>query len=102
MNRGAGKLPRPCRFSQVGSAAIVCRGEPASVPVSALPLSPFRGPIAQRSEQPAHNRTVPGSNPGGPTIDRGDTDIILYPYGAAVLEGPDPGGAFCAPLFYVL
>jgi hypothetical protein len=26
------------------------------------------GPIAQRSEPPAHNRPVPGSNPGGPTI----------------------------------
>ena len=25
------------------------------------------GPIAQRSEPPAHNRSVPGSNPGGPT-----------------------------------
>src|ERR687892_145458 len=24
------------------------------------------GPIAQRSEPPAHNRPVPGSNPGGP------------------------------------
>jgi hypothetical protein len=34
------------------------------------PLSPFgyQGPIAQRSEQPAHNRSVPGSNPGGPTL----------------------------------
>ena len=26
------------------------------------------GPIAQRSEPPAHNRSVPGSNAGGPTI----------------------------------
>ena len=26
-----------------------------------------RGPIAQRLERPAHNRLVPGSNPGGPT-----------------------------------
>src|SRR6267378_6015067 len=25
------------------------------------------GPIAQRLEPPAHNRPVPGSNPGGPT-----------------------------------
>jgi hypothetical protein len=25
------------------------------------------GPIAQRLEPPAHNRVVPGSNPGGPT-----------------------------------
>ena len=25
------------------------------------------GPIAQLVEQPAHNRSVPGSNPGGPT-----------------------------------
>ena len=28
------------------------------------------GPIAQRSEPPAHNRSVPGSNPGGPTTRR--------------------------------
>ncbi|MDQ1286223.1 MAG: hypothetical protein QG663_1656, partial [Thermodesulfobacteriota bacterium] len=27
-----------------------------------------RGPIAQLVELPAHNRSVPGSNPGGPTI----------------------------------
>ena len=26
-----------------------------------------RGPIAQLVEPPAHNRKVPGSNPGGPT-----------------------------------
>jgi hypothetical protein len=26
-----------------------------------------RGPIAQLAEPPAHNRSVPGSNPGGPT-----------------------------------
>lgn len=26
-----------------------------------------KGPIAQLAEQPAHNRSVPGSNPGGPT-----------------------------------
>src|SRR6187431_2326336 len=25
------------------------------------------GPLAQRLELPAHNRLVPGSNPGGPT-----------------------------------
>jgi hypothetical protein len=29
------------------------------------------GPIAQLVELPAHNRLVPGSNPGGPTILRG-------------------------------
>jgi hypothetical protein len=29
----------------------------------------FRGPIAQPgSELPAHNRLVPGSNPGGPIL----------------------------------
>ena len=28
------------------------------------------GPIAQRLEPPAHNRPVPGSNPGGPTFAR--------------------------------
>ena len=30
------------------------------------------GPIAQRSELAAHNRLVPGSNPGGPTLDLPD------------------------------
>ncbi len=28
----------------------------------------IRGPIAQLAEPPAHNRSVPGSIPGGPTI----------------------------------
>ena len=28
----------------------------------------YEGPIAQLAEPPAHNRSVPGSNPGGPTI----------------------------------
>src|SRR5829696_4280156 len=27
-----------------------------------------RGPVAQRSEQRTHNPSVPGSNPGGPTL----------------------------------
>lgn len=27
----------------------------------------IRGPLAQWLEPPAHNRQVPGSNPGGPT-----------------------------------
>jgi hypothetical protein len=36
-------------------------------PCTLAPVHPF-GPIAQRSEPPAHNRPVPGSNPGGPTI----------------------------------
>src|SRR5882672_9259519 len=30
----------------------------------------WTGPIAQRLEPPAHNRPVPGSNPGGPTFAR--------------------------------
>ena len=28
----------------------------------------LEGPIAQLEEPPAHNRSVPGSNPGGPTM----------------------------------
>jgi hypothetical protein len=36
-----------------------------SNPVSRLKL--ISGPIAQRLEQPAHNRSVAGSNPAGPT-----------------------------------
>src|SRR5678815_1575374 len=31
------------------------------------PPSGLCGPLAQRLERPAHNRLVPGSNPGGPT-----------------------------------
>ena len=34
------------------------------------------GPIAQRSELAAHNRLVPGSNPGGPTLDPSRTRAI--------------------------
>src|SRR5580765_3181521 len=30
----------------------------------------WSGPIAQRLEPPAHNRPVPGSNPGGPIFAR--------------------------------
>ena len=30
-------------------------------------MSMFSGPIAQLEELPAHNRSVPGSSPGGPT-----------------------------------
>ena len=37
----------------------------ARPPGPAVGISP--GPIAQRLEPPAHNRPVPGSNPGGPT-----------------------------------
>src|SRR3954470_12639987 len=44
-----------------GSAAGVARGGAGSVKTHAE-----RGPLAQRSELPAHNRLVPGSNPGGP------------------------------------
>lgn len=33
-----------------------------------VPVVLFAGPIAQLVELPAHNRLVPGSSPGGPTI----------------------------------
>ena len=33
-----------------------------------LSLNIAYGPIAQLAEPPAHNRSVPGSNPGGPTL----------------------------------
>ena len=35
-----------------------------------MPFSMPFGSLAQRSEQPAHNRQVPGSNPGGSTGSR--------------------------------
>ena len=34
----------------------------------------FKGPIAQRSERPAHNRRVVGSIPTGPTCPNSDED----------------------------
>jgi hypothetical protein len=39
-----------------------------------------QGPIAQLVEPPAHNRSVPGSNPGGPTTDKekGGEWMILF------------------------
>ena len=37
-----------------------------------------RGPIAQRLEPPAHNRLVPGSNPGGPTIRLGRFAVLAH------------------------
>ncbi len=33
-----------------------------------IPLLVHKGPVAQLAEPPAHNRSVPGSNPGWPTI----------------------------------
>lgn len=61
----------------------------------------YQGPIAQRSELPAHNRSVAGSNPAGPTIITGimslGTDLerllsmlrragIAYEYDKSLLE----------------
>src|SRR5262249_29626037 len=43
------------------SPALVCR------PLRNLLASPSFGPIAQLAEPPAHNRSGPGSSPGGPT-----------------------------------
>ena len=37
----------------------------------------LQGTIAQLVEPPAHNRSVPGSNPGGPTKDEGKQGRIL-------------------------
>src|SRR6185369_10855567 len=46
-------------------------------PPSLYTAFPYKaGPIAQRSELAAHNRLVPGSNPGGPTLDSTVTSVI--------------------------
>ena len=37
----------------------------------------IQGPIAQLEEPPAHNRKVPGSNPGGPIRKKGDEFNML-------------------------
>ena len=73
-SQGAAQAAPPLPLTQ---AARVSRG--AHHVVVSAPFGPRRrstaregrhghGPIAQRSEPPAHNRPVPGSNPGGPTI----------------------------------
>src|SRR4051812_2035128 len=41
----------------------------AKVTTTGGTVAPSAGPVAQRLEQPAHNRLVPGSNPGGPMQD---------------------------------
>ena len=38
----------------------------------------YAGPIAQLVELPAHNRLVPGSSPGGPTIYFAESKIGAY------------------------
>ena len=40
---------------------------PGTSDMHRFPSTITRGPIAQWLERPAHNRLVPGSNPGGPT-----------------------------------
>ena len=37
-----------------------------AIDTGSIPVARLLGPIAQRLEQPAHNRSVPGSNPGRP------------------------------------
>ena len=56
------------------------------------------GPVAQRLERPAHNRLVPGSNPGGPTNLAGPTWLgqrnpVAKPFVCTRLVGP-PAGHF--------
>src|SRR5262249_14365882 len=49
------------------AAASVALAQAARVPRGKDVVELF-GPIAQRLEPPAHNRPVPGSNPGGPSL----------------------------------
>ena len=65
------EAPRVSRGAHVGASRAREKAE-GQAEFSLLP-SPFPcivacGPIAQRSEPPAHNRPVPGSNPGGPIL----------------------------------
>ena len=72
---------RRCGRGPRGEASDGARAEAGSPPFSGTIARPCpgpasggrsapRGPIAQRSEPPAHNRLDPGSNPGGPTAPR--------------------------------
>ena len=51
---------------RVGTVGVSRRSPPA-IAVSGSEAGCEGGPVAQRLERPAHNRLVPGSNPGGPT-----------------------------------
>src|SRR5688572_25267772 len=67
-------------------------------------VSPARGPVAQWLELAAHNRLVPGSNPGGPTnqtmrsaddpqVGAGTAHVLFIAGGVALLRrriGHDP------------
>ena len=66
------------------------RNDP-DTPLVPAPVSVL-GPIAQRLEPPAHNRSVPGSNPGGPTILAGAATL----HRASLTEAPLRRGFFVA------
>lgn len=59
----------------------------ASSRIAKIAIALRRGPVAQRSEQPAHNRLVAGSNPAGPTINYASKNSILI-YGYFFLQDP--------------
>jgi hypothetical protein len=48
-------------------------------PVVALNIYLGCGPIAQLVEPPAHNRSVPGSSPGGPTREISEMVTVVLP-----------------------
>src|SRR5215217_6147038 len=59
-------LPEDIADEYSAEHVVGCLRDPCGIPHEvALPTG--CGPIAQRLERPAHNRWVPGSNPGGPT-----------------------------------
>src|SRR5207244_3719922 len=61
----------PADRGQSAPKAAASVAQPQTARVSRRPdIVELSGPIAQRLEQPAHNRRVPGSNPGGPTFAR--------------------------------
>ncbi len=63
-------------------------------------IKEIAGPIAQWLEHPAHNRLVPGSNPGGPTR-HPESGIILRerPFNPNIHRGRTPGVLCAHPRF---
>ncbi len=59
-----------------------------AIDTGSIPVARLSGPIAQRLEQPAHNRSVPGSNPGRPIR---ETKLRPVSYGPFAISANQQG-----------